>query len=53
MTEEKTLRDEFAMSVLSGLIMSKAHSLSFHPADDAKYCYNLADAMLEERKKAK
>ncbi len=48
---EKTLRDEFAMAVLTGLIMNNDHSLFFKPEDDAKYCYDIANAMMEERKK--
>ena len=44
-----TLRDYFAAAAMTGLISSKLHSMSWHPEDDAKYCYTLADTMLEAR----
>lgn len=47
-----TLRDYFAAKALQGLISSKAHSLSFNPADDAGYCYKIADAMIAAREQS-
>ena len=49
LTNVKTLRDEFAMSALTGTMSS-----GFVYTDDAeiaKDCYEIADAMLAERSK--
>ena len=43
-----SLRDYFAGQALAGLVMNKRH-IAFHPTDDAKWVYELADAMLEAR----
>jgi hypothetical protein len=45
----KTLRDEFAMAALTGLVSGRAGS---HPSDQANYAkraYEIADAMLKAR----
>lgn len=47
MNEQKTLRDEFAMAALSGLIQKQYH----YPREASKMSYAIADAMLEARKK--
>lgn len=44
-----SLRDWFAGQALSGWMSSPAHKGTFLPADDAKYLYQVADAMIAER----
>jgi len=44
-----TLRDWFAGQALSGFMSAKP--MMFDPEQDAKYFYDLADAMLAARKK--
>lgn len=48
----KTLRDEFAMAALTGLVSDPQVNLGTKEQLDngAKFCYSLADAMLEARK---
>lgn len=46
--KEKTLRDEFAMSAISGLCVSGSHCPEVILA---KLAYNVADAMMKERSK--
>ena len=47
-----TLRDYFAAKALMGMMASRNPSTPrFHPEDDAKYVYAVADAMLAERNK--
>jgi hypothetical protein len=45
--ETKTLRDEFAMAALQGMLASEAA----FDRNMAEYAYEYADAMMEERKK--
>ena len=45
-----TLRDQFAMAALTGMMGSRnPSSPRFHPEDDAAYVYAVADAMLKAR----
>ena len=44
--EQKTLRDEFAMAALTGLIVKFSGS-----ALEAEYAYKIADAMMKAREK--
>lgn len=44
----KTLRDEFAMSALSGLLARTDYE-NFEPDEWANQAYKIADAMLEAR----
>lgn len=46
-----TLRDYFAAAALQGFMANKSRATTFLPADDAHYCYGIADAMLKERSK--
>jgi hypothetical protein len=48
---EKTLRDEFAMAALTGLIASPKAKLPQEIECLAPLAYSLADAMLKERNK--
>lgn len=43
-----TIRDYFAAKAMQGLIASRVENRStrFHPLDDSRYCYQIADAML-------
>lgn len=45
----KTLRDEFAMAALTGVV--SVHGVGLDPADVAEDAYAVADAMLEARGK--
>ena len=47
---EKTLRDEFAMAALQGLMMANYQDCPF-PGGYAEEAYKVADSMLEARKK--
>jgi len=47
---EKTLRDEFAMAVLSGLVVANYGRKNIDPMDVASWAYGIADAMMEARK---
>lgn len=47
-TEQKTLRDEFAMAALTGVLASESRDSR---ENFAAACYKMADAMLEARKK--
>ena len=44
----KTLRDEFAIAAMSGLVFNKGLELTL---EDINGCYELADSMMEVRKK--
>ena len=46
--EQKTLRDEFAMAALSAISYTNEDG---HEGNIAKYAYQIADAMLNERNK--
>ena len=50
-----SLRDYFAAKAMQGLIASRNESGPFRSTrwlfDDAKYCYDIADALLAEREK--
>ena len=48
MKEDVTMRDYFASQVLRGETGSSAN-----PSKDASYAYDVADAMMDERKKRK
>lgn len=60
-TNGMTLRDYFAAKVLAGIhadgqvlssVTKRAKAHEMHPAKGvAKFCYEIADAMIEERKK--
>ena len=45
----RCLRDEFAMAALTGL-MTHTINITFFQ-EDAAYCYNFADAMIDQRSK--
>jgi hypothetical protein len=45
-SEDETLRDRFAMAVITGLA-------SWEPEQAAKQAYKLADAMMQERSEAR
>jgi hypothetical protein len=47
---EITLRDQFAMAALTGVVASSKFSTR-ETEDSASFCYEIADAMLEARKK--
>ncbi len=47
----RTLRDEFAMAALSGLMGHPQNSVTDR-SGDAEICYLYADAMMKEREKA-
>lgn len=47
MTDQKTLRDEFAMAALQGLLADTQIRQSWQ--DFAKDAYTIADAMMAER----
>lgn len=47
MTDQKTLRDEFAMAALSGLLADTEIRQPWR--DFAKDAYDMADAMMAER----
>ncbi len=45
-----SLRDRFALSALTGMMASRSPtSPRFDPDDDAKFVYQIADAMLKAR----
>ena len=47
---EKTLRDEFAMAAMSGVLASNyIHKCNWSRSDYANYAYTIADAMLAAR----
>ncbi len=46
-----TLRDWFAGMALTGLLTSREKRATTLHADDAAYCYAIADAMIAERAK--
>jgi hypothetical protein len=45
------MRDYFAAKALQGLLASRTEnrSMRFNPSDDAKYCFRIADAMVQYR----
>ena len=45
-----TLRDEFAMSALTGLVVANYGKKDIDPMDVASWAYGIADAMVEARK---
>ena len=47
--EVKTLRDEFAMAALNGLVSTLAYNIHSQPDVYAKHSYKLADEMLKAR----
>lgn len=47
---ERTLRDEFAMSALTGLVVANYGRKDIDPMDVASWAYGIADAMMEARK---
>jgi hypothetical protein len=44
-----TLRDYFAAKALQGCISGTPHSVDIEPTELAKWCYIMADRMLEAR----
>lgn len=46
--EEKTLRDEFAMAALTGILVHGSHQVG-EAYRNAEIAYNMADAMLKIR----
>lgn len=44
-----TLRDYFAAKAMQGFMANKDRPTQFNPDDDAKYAYQIADAMLKVR----
>lgn len=46
-----TMRDYYAAKALQGLLASRTEnrSIRFSPSDDAKYCFRIADAMIQYR----
>jgi len=51
MSETLTLRDQFAMVALTGIVANPDYDL--YNGDKARVAYEIADAMLKERKKKK
>lgn len=50
--EGMTLLDYFAGQALQGLIASRTdRATHWHPKNDAKYCYRIAESMLAEKSK--
>ena len=47
----KTLRDEIAMAALNGYLARFSEGAAANPSGVARFCYELADAMMEARKK--
>ena len=47
----KTLRDEIAMAALNGYLARFSEGADANPSGGARFCYELADAMMEARKK--
>lgn len=47
--DSMTLRDQFAMAALTGIIVNDTNI----PEDASRYAYEMADAMLEARKEKK
>lgn len=45
-----SLQDEFASKAMQGVIASCTHGQEVSPGIAAKWCYEMADAMLEARK---
>ena len=50
-TQQLTLRDQFAMVALTGIVANPDYDL--YNGDKARLAYEIADAMLKERKKKK
>jgi hypothetical protein len=50
MITQKTLRDEFAMAALTGLVVANYGKKDIDPMDVASWAYGIADAMMEARK---
>lgn len=48
--EIATLRDQFAMSALTGLVVANYGRKDIDPMDVASWAYGIADAMMEARK---
>lgn len=54
--QPKSIRDEFAMAALSGMLMNNSIFLAYrvrNPDETAWWAYYFADAMLAEREKGK
>ena len=45
-----TLRDQFAMAALTGLVVANYGRKDIDPMDVASWAYGIADAMMEARK---
>ena len=48
--EKASVRDQFAMAVLSGLVVANYGRKDIDPMDVASWAYGIADAMMEARK---
>ena len=46
-----TKRELFAAMAMEGFVSNPKNHLDFNPEDDAKYCCDLADALLAELEK--
>jgi hypothetical protein len=49
--QKKTLRDEFALVALNGLLSAIPMETEFHVKEISASCYKFADAMMKERMK--
>ena len=45
-----TIRDQFAMAALNGLVVANYGRKDLYPLDVASWAYGIADAMMEARK---
>jgi len=50
LSEAVTLRDQFAMAALTGLVVANYGRKDIDPMDVASWAYGIADAMTEARK---
>jgi hypothetical protein len=48
--EIATLRDQFAMAALTGLVVANYGRKDIDPMDVASWAYGISDAMMEARK---
>ena len=48
--EKASLRDQFAMAALTGLVVANYGRKDIDPMDVASWAYGIADAMMEARK---
>jgi hypothetical protein len=48
--EKASIRDQFAMAALTGLVVANYGKKDIDPMDVASWAYGIADAMMEARK---